>query len=399
MRIVPSHRLSSDAPSRGVKRITPRTLTEGPKSYRTTENLGHDHAWSPGMSETSYDAGHTHQVVIQNGKVLILPAGDRHSHRMTGLTEERAQRSGAVAVSEKKGCNKCGRTDRDMRAGLCDKCAFPSKKNEATEDEELTETVGVFIRIPEWLAAKWPKNTQDDSPPHVTMLYVGACTPDKYEGVREALREVCKDVEPFTLDVSDYGEFVATKPGVAPEKNMTIAHMIPRVMDGKRELAEIHEKLWAACERRGITCDHFRDGPFKPHITLKYMQPGSDPYDGPRPQGRFTVRYLDLWGASPDSVFGYARLPLGSAAKGGGEKPKAALVSDARLSEAKAFRVKRVGPGHYETSNGWEIIQEEPGGIGKRGWLISRIGDGGLSASWEPTLRDAKEAAQAEDAR
>ena len=30
--------------------------------------------------------------------------------------------------------------------------------------------------------------------------------------------------------------------------------------------------------------------------------------------------------------------------------------------------------------------------IGLRGWLANRVGDGGLGASWYPTLRDAKEA-------
>ena len=223
------------------------------------------------------------------------------------VTEERPERSGAVAVSQPK---------RKPKAEAVE-------INEAALGE-MVEHVGVFIKLPEWLGRQFPQKKEDTSPPHVTMLYVGKCSPADLLKLRDAVREVCRNCEPFTLDVSDYGEF-DTLPHTGTKR---IAHMVPRVLTGEKQLAEIHEKLWSACEKAGITCDHYRDGPFKPHITLKYMNPGST-YKGPRPQGRFAVRYLDLW-AGDD----HQRVPLGNDAKGGPEVPKAELVQDS-LSESR----------------------------------------------------------------
>lgn len=343
-------------PSRGVPHRVPRPMPEAAPIFRTTEDHGHTHDWSRDQAQTSMNNDHTHRVVIQNGQAIVLEA-DGHDHRMMltlgnplaeakTIQQQIIQHAGTLmgrspstniylALELTQQVNSKWKAELDRIEKSSHAWALFKRKvlqsaaeyREGLDEGVKGESVGVFIRLPEPLAAEFPKNKQDDSPPHITMLYVGECDPVKYAEVLDAVRSVAKDWTPFTLDVSDYGEFVATKPGTAPEDNMTIAHMIPRVMHGKT-LADLHERLWAECEKRGVTADHFRDGPFKPHTTLAYVKPGAAAYSGPRPQGRFVVRYLDLWGASPDSDYGYQRIPLGDAAGGGAAKPKAVMVSE-----------------------------------------------------------------------
>lgn len=59
-------------------------------------------------------------------------------------------------------------------------------------------------------------------------------------------------------------------------------------------------------------------------------------------------------------------------------------------------RVRKVAPGLYETDH-FEIRREEPGGVGPRGWIASKKGDGGVGASWYPTKAAAVEAVRAEE--
>ena len=171
-----------------------------------------------------------------------------------------------------------------------------------------TETCGIFLRVPADLAKGWPSlGEEDKSPPHCTMLYVGEVDPARYWQVVDACREAVQDLEPFAVEMTDYGEFQNMK-------GQTIAHMVPRVLYGLT-LAEIHEMLYAAVTQRGIPVEHIRKGAFKPHCTLAYVDEGKAQYSGPRPQGTWRVDSLEVWGSGvwSEGRLGNTRVPFGGA--------------------------------------------------------------------------------------
>lgn len=154
------------------------------------------------------------------------------------------------------------------------------------------EETGIFLRMPERIASQWPNNGQDNSPTHATLLNVGPVTPDEFHKVIDQVRSVCMTTEPFDVHVTDYGEF-------QNPKGQTIPHMIPRG-DGQ-SLESLHGRL-----RKEVTSVLGRDvkhiaGPFKPHITLDYVDPGKV-YKGPRPQGSFKADAIEVWGQPGGSL-------------------------------------------------------------------------------------------------
>lgn len=160
------------------------------------------------------------------------------------------------------------------------------------------EKVGVFLRLPPTLAAEFPE-TEDDSPKHVTLLLVGECSAEEFAKVVEAVSSVAADLEPFELEVTDYGEFTN-------KEGETIPHMVPR--SAAVSMDELHRKLRTAVEEKlGRECAHY-PGPFKPHVTLAYV-PKGESYDGPRPQSAFEVSSIEVWGA-PAGEFGRVILDL-----------------------------------------------------------------------------------------
>jgi hypothetical protein len=192
---------------------------------------------------------------------------------------------------------------------------------EATETDKTGKiTCGVFVPLPYNLAKQFPPKpaVEDDSAPHVTLLYIGAVTPEEQAKVVKAVREVAKDWPPFHMDVSAYGEF-------ENEKGQTIAHMVPTAMARKkgpagvfyRTMGELHADLHAGVEATGVKIGHTygpgkkgstpreRSDSFKLHTTLAH-QPKGVAYTGRKPTGNFQVNEIEVWGWET------YRIPLGS---------------------------------------------------------------------------------------
>lgn len=151
------------------------------------------------------------------------------------------------------------------------------------------DNAGVAIRVPDPLASEFPTveggpDGTADLPPHITMLWIGEVSYADFQKVTHAVRCVSEMVDTFRIDVTDYGEF-ENKDGA------TIPHMIPRswgpVLEG------LHRLLIREIRNVGIEPAH-HEGPFKPHITLGYVESGT--YSGPRPRGSFWVDHLEVWG-------------------------------------------------------------------------------------------------------
>lgn len=198
-------------------------------------------------------------------------------------------------------------TATKQRCSVCDKRCIVHWSVEATDEKEpQRESVGIFLRVPPDLAKQFPSlDDEDKSPPHATMLFVGDCDGFQYSKVVDACREVCSQLPAFKVSLDDYGEF-------ENPKGQTIAHMIPR-SDGGPQLADIHTALRAAVLARGIPVEHHSDGPFKPHVTLAYIDSGKRRYSGPRPKGTFWLDHLEVWGSGVwgDGVLPNTPVPLG----------------------------------------------------------------------------------------
>ncbi len=162
------------------------------------------------------------------------------------------------------------------------------------EAKEEKDWVGIFIPLPSRLAKQFPHKKEDSSKAHITMLYIGEVGKLVYDNVVSVVKSVVRSVPSFKIEMEDYGEF-------ENKEGDTIAHMIPR---SETSLETLHQKLRKACERRHIQVDHF-SGPFKPHITLKYIK-GNQKYKGPRPTGSWTVQALEVW----SDKFGNTKIPL-----------------------------------------------------------------------------------------
>ena len=136
-----------------------------------------------------------------------------------------------------------------------------------SKDVKTLDRVGVFIPLPEDLAAQFPSKDEDTSKPHITLLYVGELDPSRVSDLKDAVAAVARTRAPFTVIIEDYGEF-------QNDEGKTIPHMIPRMKGGFGDLAGLHEQLKRAVfEGEEIPIKH-RPGPFKPHVTLAYLDEG-----------------------------------------------------------------------------------------------------------------------------
>lgn len=209
---------------------------------------------------------------------------------------------------------------------------------ETTEVDKTGKiSCGVFIPLPHTLAKHFPdKSDEDDSVPHVTVLYIGDVTADEQTKVVEAVRECVKDWPPFTMNVCAYSEF-------KNDKGQTIPHMEPtadiRVKGPAgvyyRSVGELHADLFAAVESCGVEVCHMyghtkvkpsfsdRARTFKLHATLAYVNAGEPAYSGPKPTGNFMVTEVEVWGWEK------YRIPLG--------KTTADLPSGAGMTLAPPF--------------------------------------------------------------
>jgi 2'-5' RNA ligase len=160
--------------------------------------------------------------------------------------------------------------------------------------------------VPYNLARQFPdKSEEDDSVPHLTLLFAGDLSVADYQKLVEVVQTVARAYEPFTLTMDRYHEFTNND-------GQTIPHMT-----ASPNLGRLHAALRATAEVEGIPIDHSYgpeedDRPyadqFKTHATLAYVDKGEPAYSGPKPTGSWRVIDLEVWGHERQ------RFPLGSIA-------------------------------------------------------------------------------------
>lgn len=214
----------------------------------------------------------------------------------------------------------------------------PEKLNEHGKSASISkaeaESVGVFVKIPKDIAASFPSlGEQDDSPPHITVLYVGKEAADQKDAVLDAVRGVLAGMEPFEVklaDAVDYFEPSEHSDGMKPA-------FVP-VESGA--LGGLHEDLKGAMEAAGVQVDdHHPD--YRPHATLAYLEPEAE-YEGEVPAGAWTVDEVEVWGfGKPVRVklgeVDHTKPPKDDAPEGEGEAADAEEGGEEKTEKAGGF--------------------------------------------------------------
>jgi tRNA nucleotidyltransferase/poly(A) polymerase/2'-5' RNA ligase len=150
--------------------------------------------------------------------------------------------------------------------------------------------VGLFIPLPKNLAKKFPGlGENDDSPSHVTFLYIGDFQEDEAEQERlvEILRAILKRWWPgakATLGPVDYF--------VHKDKDRVVPHV---TVDFDKDLSAFRHRIKQELLEAGFeVADKFPE--YKPHVTLAYL-PGLDgKWKGPVPKGSWEFDEMEVWG-------------------------------------------------------------------------------------------------------
>jgi len=150
-------------------------------------------------------------------------------------------------------------------------------------------SAGLFIRLPKNLAIQFPGlGENDDSPSHVTFLYIGDYT-DKAEQARlvETLRDCLRRWWPKCKAILGPLEYFDHA-----DKNRRVPHVS---VDFDKDLSGFKQRVMQELRDEGFEVgDKFPE--FKPHVTLAYL-PGMDgEWDKHVPSGSWDVTEMEVWG-------------------------------------------------------------------------------------------------------
>lgn len=211
-----------------------------------------------------------------------------------------------------------------------------------------TISCGVFIPLPYNLARLFPnKDHEDDSVPHITLLYVGDVSPASYAKMVKAVQRVARHWQPFLMKLDTYAEFHNPKGQLIPHMKPHTQNMETVLGDSLVSLGSLHADLRQAVERAGVEVSHTY-GPdvtdpdpvkdFKAHATLAYLPAGST-YDGVKPKGNWRVTELECWGHEK------YRVPLGAKVA---DQPKMSLfdriMQEERPERSGAVKASLIKP-------------------------------------------------------
>lgn len=169
--------------------------------------------------------------------------------------------------------------------------------------DHRTNTYGVFIPVPDQIVRQlevlYPKMSErmdvDDSPPHVTALYVGELDDRQADGLRAVVADVLESIQPFEVNMCGTSHF--------DNPDACVFHVQVKSVG----LTNLHHLLRAAIENAGIPVAHSygynnNDAIYRGHITLGYQPPGQRETDIPV-KGSWVVDRVEVWNmGSPVSI-------------------------------------------------------------------------------------------------
>lgn len=151
----------------------------------------------------------------------------------------------------------------------------------------------MFFPLPSSLAAQFPSlEPEDDSPPHITLLYVGEVPRAKEElFVSTVMNVLANEPSPILASLDEVDHFVH------PHQNRQVFYSRVRF---SRDVAELRDRVWLALEEAGFTVKHSFPLAFFPHITLGYIEDAGAKFvwTGVTPKGAWDIRSVAVWGIS-----------------------------------------------------------------------------------------------------
>lgn len=176
-------------------------------------------------------------------------------------------------------------------------------KRDDKKNKDRKHGAGVFIVLPKDMSKQFPSlGEHDNSVTHVTVLYIGDVPENKQETVYGVVRDVIKDFSPLKLKLDD-------KPSYFPATKHSDGCKIAKMKVECKELHKLHKALKRALTDAGVDVDdHFPV--YKPHVTLEYMEPPKEKYDGEVPSGSWTASHVQVWscGAKKRIPFGKQKI-------------------------------------------------------------------------------------------
>ena len=145
--------------------------------------------------------------------------------------------------------------------------------------------VGIFLPLPEAISEQFPPKPDDESPPHITVLYVGEMNPHFEEALREAVGSVCKKMKPFAAKLSGPKKFLNREGQSIKHSPIT-----------SQKLQRFNKALKIELYKNFVPFDN-KYPEYKPHVTIEYINEGEKSKSrGLRPKGKWVVDHCWIFG-------------------------------------------------------------------------------------------------------
>lgn len=147
----------------------------------------------------------------------------------------------------------------------------------------------IALKLPPAFARFVPYKAEDDSPPHVTLVYVKEVDPRDFDALLAELHMTFADIEPF--DVTHTGDVGYFDTPAVTAKSQRVAYAVTEFATDTQalfnELADAIESFGLSVQRHGDT--------FVPHTTLAYLQTADETYVGSVPEGTWSAIEVEVW--------------------------------------------------------------------------------------------------------
>ena len=158
------------------------------------------------------------------------------------------------------------------------------------------KSVGLFIPLPEELAAQYPTKEKDTSPPHATFLYIGEVPKAKEKDLLEVLSAAFSKQGPVHASLGELDRFMNVD-----------AKVVFSRLRFSRDLSKFRDQVREDLESAGFeVADSFLR--WNPHVTIEYMD-HADEWEGTPPTGSWSFNGMDLWGLPKKHEIEFGGLP------------------------------------------------------------------------------------------
>ncbi len=155
--------------------------------------------------------------------------------------------------------------------------------------KEPGKSVGLFLPLPPELAKQYPaegKAGEDDSDPHLTLLYIGDVSKDRWDELVQIVEDGLREVRPFELTLGPVDTFIN-------HHDQTIFHS---TIEGNADLGEIHNNIRQKLLEADFDIKH-AGRELKTHVTIEYVDLGEEPkFADIEPIGSWLVDEIEIWG-------------------------------------------------------------------------------------------------------